>query len=55
MTSDEEQMTENGEKLKTHVQDVRSVQGVQGVQTWVFFFSLNIQIYGFFVTTVAIT
>ena len=34
MTSDDEQMTENGEKLKTHVQDVRSVQGVQ---TWVFF------------------
>ena len=33
MMSDNEQMTENGEKLKTHVQDVRSVQGVQGVQT----------------------
>lgn len=33
MTSDDGQMTEIAEKLKTHVQDV---QGVQGVQTIVF-------------------
>ena len=37
MTSDDVQMTENGEKLKTHVQDVQRLC------------SLNIQIYGFFV------
>ena len=29
MTSDDVQMTKNGENLKTHVQDVPSVQGVQ--------------------------